>query len=79
MARQFFRVKLNAIDKTLAINASDIRAILPLGEDKYQIWLASDFTVSAELGKRLSKLAGVTPLGKDSWEVHSSDLAELFK
>jgi hypothetical protein len=78
MSRQFLRVKLSSLDQQLAINASDIRAVLPLGGDRYQIWLSSDFEISSEIGKRLSKLAGVTTLSKDSWEVHSSDLADLF-
>lgn len=79
MSRQFFRVKLSNIDQKLAINASDIRAVLPVGNEKYQIWLANDLEVSTEIGIRSAKLAGVTPLSKDSWEVHSTDLAELFK
>lgn len=79
MARQFFRVKFNTLEKMLAINASDIRAVLQLEGDKYQIWLASDLEIPADTGKRDPMLAGVTPLSKHTWQVSSSDLAELFK
>lgn len=79
MARQFFRVKLSVLDHVLALNSNDIRAVVSLGKGKFAIWLSRDFEVSAELGKRLAQLGGVTPLSKDCWEVESSDLAELFK
>jgi hypothetical protein len=79
MPRPFLRVKLTILEEYLAINASYIRAVLPLGNDQYQIWLASGLEIPEEIGKRLAKLAGVTALGKDSWEVHSLDLAELFE
>jgi hypothetical protein len=78
MARQFYRVKFATIDQHVAINASFIRAILPLGKDKYRIWLAGEIEIPAEASKRDPKLAGVTALSKDWWEVKSSDLAELF-
>ena len=78
MARQFFRVRLAIVDQQLAINASFIHAVLPMGKDKYRLWLAGEFEIPAEAGKRDPKLAGVTPLSKDWLEVKSSDLAELF-
>jgi hypothetical protein len=61
MARQFFRVKFATLDQMLAINASQIRAVLPLGEDKYRIWLAGGLEIPADTGKRDPKLAGVRP------------------
>lgn len=79
MPPKFYRVKIASLDKEFAINSSDIRAVLPLGDNKYHIWLSGDIEITEELGKRLSKLAGVTPLKKDTWEVKSSDLDELFK
>jgi hypothetical protein len=79
MSTKFYRVKMHSLDKEIAINASDIRAVLPLGDDKYHIWLSDDLEITEELGKRLSKLAGVTPLKKDTWEVSSTELNELFK
>jgi hypothetical protein len=78
MARQFYRVKFATIDQQLAINSSFIRAVLPLRKDKYRLWLAAEFEILAEASKRDPKLAGVTPLSKDWWEVKSSDLAQLF-
>jgi len=79
MARQFYHIKLATLDETLAINVSAIKAILPLEDDKYRIWLFSDFEISSEAGNRLSTLGGVLPISKDCWDVHSSDLAEVFK
>ncbi len=79
MTRPFFRLKLATLDQTLAINASHIRAVLPLKDGKYQVWFVSNLVIPPELGKRIAKLGGVTPVSKDCWEVESSDLAELFK
>lgn len=79
MIPKFYRVKINSLDKEIAINASDIRAVLPLGENNFHIWLSNDLEITEELGNRLSKLAGVTPLKKGTWEVSSSELNELFK
>ena len=79
MNRQFFRVKFATLDQELAINVLHIRAVLPVKEGKYHIWLDTDLNISSEIGKRVAKLGGVLPVSKDCWEVQSTDLSELFK
>jgi hypothetical protein len=76
--RTFYVVQIGSTGVDFAVNVAHLRAIVPLGGNRFHIWLSGDLDIPARVGNRLSKLAGVTPLSKDGWEVASNELGEIF-
>lgn len=78
MEKQFYKVKLKTTDKYTSINASYIMAVHQLEEKKFRIFLSANLKITADIAKRICKLAGNTNQNKLDWDVESDDLAHLF-
>ncbi len=77
--RQFYIVQIGASRNSVALSARHLRAIVPLGGERFHIWLDGDVDIPERVGDRLTMLAGFTPLSKVGWEVSSTQLGEIFE
>jgi hypothetical protein len=71
-------VKIMSPDKNITISPGENCEVLPLGADKYVIFLTGNLENSEDFGKQISRLEGATLLNDHTWEVGPSDLLELF-
>lgn len=78
MLKQFVKLQLSVVEPPLYVNVADIRAVLPLGGDKYQVWFLQGFTIPETLLRRENRAEGAASLTQDSWEACSTDMAELL-
>lgn len=77
---KFYVVKVTLLDQEIAINERSIVAVLPTGEPQaYRIWLRETLTLREDIAKRVAKLAGVTPISQDWWDVTSDQLEAIFQ
>lgn len=75
----FYRMKLAVLDQEIAINADELRAVLPAEEvGSYHVWLVHPLEIQDEVAKRVLTLGGVLPVNQNVWKVSSTDLEGLF-
>lgn len=74
----FYRMKLAVLDQEIAINANELRAVLPAEEDgSYHVWLVHPLELQDEVAKRVLTLGGVLPVNQAVWKVTSTELKAL--